>query len=404
MDALDILTDLDNVFPFFQPIFGADEQKVIGYEILGRYKSDADIISLGPFFHDDQIPVEYRIEVDHTVLTKALEKAMSLDQDVLLFVNRDAELLMYDNGEQFLQILLEYQEKGISLERIVIEISERNYEGKPDHLDHLLNYYKTYGLKIAIDKLGNDDSQLDRIVQLSPDILKVDIGALRSTTFGPSYQAILYSLSLLARKVGATLLFENIETAYQLQFAWKNGGRYYQGFYLHKPYGEFISRDLLKEWLKNQFHQFISYEKKKLEALYDISEEFQVKVQNLLNKFKKYEDYTDLLYSLAKHLDGIAFRMYVCDEDGFQKSPNIFKKEKIWILQDEYMRKNWSWRPYFLENIIRMRNERKGILSDLYSDIETGETIRTFSFPLNNKDFLFIDLSYDYLYEHEGLL
>ncbi|EIJ81682.1 diguanylate phosphodiesterase [Bacillus methanolicus PB1] len=404
MDALDILTNLDNVIPYFQPIFSADEHKVIGYEILGRYNNESEIISLGPFFHDHQIPEEYKLEVDNTVLTKALEKAISLDQDVLLFVNRDAELLMHDNGEHFLQLLLEYQQKGIALERIVIEISDRNYEGRPDHLEHLLNYYKTFGLKIAIDKIGNDSSHLDRIGQLSPDILKVDLGALRSINTGPSYQAILYSLSLLARKIGAMLHFENIETAYQLQFAWKNGGRYFQGFYLHKPYGEFISRELLKEWLGKEFHQFISYEKKKLEALFNISEEFQEKVQNLLNKFKKYEDYTELLHSFAKHLDGIAFRMYVCDEDGFQKSPNIFKKDKNWILQNEYLKKNWSWRPYFLENIIRMRNEKKGILSDLYSDIETGETIRTFSFPLNNKDFLFIDLSYNYLYEHEGLL
>ncbi|MFB7641954.1 EAL-associated domain-containing protein, partial [Peribacillus butanolivorans] len=75
-----------------------------------------------------------------------------------------------------------------------------------------------------------------------------------------------------------------------------------------------------------------------------------------------------------------------------------------WIVQPNYMNKNWSWRPYFLENIVKMRNEKKGILSDLYSDIETGETIRTFSYPLNNKEYIFFDLSYSYLYENEALL
>lgn len=104
-------------------------------------------------------------------------------------------------------------------------------------------------------------------------------------------------------------------------------------------------------------------------------------------------------------MDQIAFRMYVCDEDGFQKSPNIFKSAASgWVTQMEYLQKNWSWRPYFLENIIRMRNEKKGILSDLYSDIETGETIRTFSMPMNGSDYLFIDIAYHYLFEHEELL
>ena len=37
MDPLEVLTNLDNVVPFFQPIFSADEHRIIGYEILGRY-------------------------------------------------------------------------------------------------------------------------------------------------------------------------------------------------------------------------------------------------------------------------------------------------------------------------------------------------------------------------------
>ncbi|MDQ7863715.1 EAL-associated domain-containing protein [Peribacillus frigoritolerans] len=103
-------------------------------------------------------------------------------------------------------------------------------------------------------------------------------------------------------------------------------------------------------------------------------------------------------------MDSICFRLYICDEEGYQKSPNILHKDGQWIVQPSYMNKNWSWRPYFLENIVKMRNEKKGRLSDLYSDIETGETIRTFSYPLNNKEYIFCDLSYSYLYENEALL
>lgn len=62
---------------------------------------------------------------------------------------------------------------------------------------------------------------------------------------------------------------------------------------------------------------------------------------------------------LTAELTDVAFRMYVCDEDGFQKSANIIKYDNDWIIQPEYANKNWSWRPYFLENIIKMRNEKK---------------------------------------------
>ncbi|MFB6465719.1 EAL-associated domain-containing protein [Cytobacillus sp. Hz8] len=404
MDALDILTNLEYIVPFFQPIFSADEHRIIGYEILGRIQTESGYESLGPFFLDETIPEEYRLEVDNVVLKKALERAAELEDDVLLFINRDAELLMMDDGEQLLDILRDFERIGITLDRLVLEITERNFTGDYEHLCHLFNYYRTYGIKVAIDKLGEDSSQLDQIGQISPNILKINLMALRSMHSTTAFQDILFSISILARKIGAMLLFENIETGYQLQFAWKHGGRYYQGYYLHRPDIDFINRDILKSKLKSEFHQFIMYEKKKLEALFSITDRFQKRIQELLMKNKNVEHYEELLFNLAKEMNHIAFRMYICDEDGFQLSPNILKKDDMWMIQKEYTQKNWSWRPYFLENIFKMKSEKKGILSDLYCDIESGETIRTFSYPLNTKEYLFIDITYEFLYEHEELL
>ncbi|TRZ38880.1 EAL domain-containing protein [Niallia circulans] len=404
MDALDILTDLENVIPYFQAIFSADEHKVIGYEVLGRYNGINGIESLGPFFLDESIPEEYKNEVDKAVLTKALDKATEVKGDFLLFINRDADLLMYDDGEEFLQMLMSYEERGMDLKRIVLEISERNYTGQSQHLDHLLVYYRTFGIKIAIDKMGSESSYIDRIGELAPDIMKIDLLALRSTSTSHMYQNVLYSLSMLARKIGANLLFENIEMVHQLQFAWKNGGRFYQGFYLHHPEEYFIDPAIRKGQLGAEFHEFISYEKKKLTSILQLTAKFQIELTELLQKYRKYSSFEELLKCLSNELTDVAFRMYVCDEDGFQKSANIFYDNNIWVLQDEYVNKNWSWRPYFLENIIRMQNEKKGILSDLYSDIETGGTVRTFSYPLDANEFLFIDLSYNFLDKMEVLL
>ena len=403
MDALEIISNLECVFPYFQPIFSADEQRVSAYEILGRYQSEGNIVSLGPFFKDNQIPEEYKYDVDISIVKKALEKAMTLDENISLFLNRDAELLMYEHGELFLQELLQYEKKGLQLNRIVLEVSDQNYHGDLDQFVHLLQYYRTYGIKIATSGLNSETHFFEQIERLEPDILKINLEALKSTETGTHFNDVLFSLSMLARKIGAALLFENIEMSYQLQFAWKNGGRYYQGFYLHPPAKEFIEPDLLRNRLKEKFHDFIGYEKRKLEAVFITSEYFQTKVQEIVMKNKKL-NYEDLLTAIAKELNEIAFRMYICDEDGFQTSANLYKGKRGWYSQFEYKDKNWSWRPYFLENIIKMRNERKGILSDLYSDIETGESIRTFSFPLNGKEYLFIDISYQYLFEHDQLL
>lgn len=405
MDPLDVLTNLDKVIPYYQAIYSADEQRIIGYEVLGRIKLNDEIESLGEFFQDENIPDEYRIEVDDSILHIAIDEFLELNEShLLLFINRDANLLMLDHGESFLDILLEKQEKGIKLNQIVLEITEHNFRGDIEQLYHLLLYYRTYGIKVAIDNIGKASSNLDRIGLLSPDILKIDLQPLRLSSPSQSYYDVLYSISLLARKIGATLLYEDIEVNFQLQYAWKNGGRYYQGFYLNKPQREFTKIDDNKNMLKHEFQTYIHSEKKKLEKLYLFTENFNQKVQQILQKIgKQFDDYKDLLQQLSKQLDDCSFRIYICDEDGFQQSVNIFKQGN-WEIQPQYYLNNWSWRPYFLANIMRMRFDQKGFLSDVYSDIETGELIRTFSFPLNQNHYLFIDLSYDYLYEEEGLL
>ncbi|PLT28012.1 EAL domain-containing protein [Peribacillus deserti] len=399
MDAVEILTNTDKIKPYFQPIFSADEHRVVGYEVLGRFEDEGQLLSLGPFFNDTSIPEEYRLEIDNLILELALDKMKLYEENFMLFINRDPNLLMIDHGEEFLELLKKHLELD-QLHRIVLEISESAYKGELDPLYHMLTYFKTYGMKIAIDKLGQE-SHMDRIAHLSPHILKVNMQTLSS---GDSSRGMLYSLGMLARKMGASLLFENIETNYGMHFAWKNGGRYYQGCYLHDPAEDLVERDILRDKFREQFHEFITLEKKKLETVYALTERFQKRMQDLLAKYKKLSFGTELLKALGKELERICFRLYICDEDGFQKSPNLLKDNGAWRVQEEYRDKNWSWRPYFLENIIKMRNEKRGFLSDIYSDIETGETIRTFSYPLHDHKYIFLDLSYSFLYENEVLL
>lgn len=404
MDPLDVMSNIEKITPYFQAVFSADEHYVLGYEILGRIHTETGLESLGPFFLDQTVPEEFRLEIDNIVLTKGLEFLLNHTENELIFINRDANLLMLDEDDSFLQLLLSYEKRGISINRFVIEITEHNFTADIEMLSHLLTYYRTYGIKVAIDNVGKETSNLDRIGLIAPDILKIDLITIRQSNSIQSYHDVLHSIVMLARKMGATLLYEDIETDFQLQYAWKNGGRYYQGEYLHIPSPNLIERDALKDRLKQEFHRFIIHEKKKLEVLYQISEQFHQRIQNLLLKLKKSPNYNHLIKSLALELSDCCFRIYICDEDGFQQSANVVKSKEKWEVLEEYYLKNWSWRPYFLENIVKMKYNKKGFLSDLYSDIETGETIRTFSYPLDDQLYLFIDLSYEYLFEQDGLL
>ncbi|MTH53104.1 EAL domain-containing protein [Bacillus mangrovi] len=405
MDALDILTNKEAVVPYFQPIFNADEQVIAGYEVLGRFHDHGEVISLGPFFEDSSVPDEYKIEIDERITESALEYALNEQQQPMLFINRDADLLMLDQGEGLLSLLLDYKERGLDLKRIAVEITEHRFTGDFERLQHMILYYRTYGIKIAAAGIGRESSNLGRIGRMSPDILKISLQPLKMSADTAAYNDVLYSISLLARKIGAAILFEDIEANFQLQYAWRNSGRYYQGFYLAKSAPGFIEKNLQKEKLSSEFHQFIVHEKRKLETFYELSEQFYKRIHHLAEKWIKLCGTQDeLVERLAKELTDCSFRIYICDADGFQTTGNVYREKDSWVIQEQYKHKNWSWRPYFLENLMKMRIGRRGFFSDLYSDIETGETIRTYSYPLSDGHYLFIDLSYQYLYEQNGML
>src|SRR5690606_5031205 len=156
----------------------------------------------------------------------------------------------------------------------------------------------------------------------------------------------------------------------------------------------------LKERFRKDCEQFIATEKKLLLQKYEEMKRLERMICSTVDQINPSTSQIDKLMQLANSLENCAFRIYICDSNGFQTSPNIRWNDGKWEKQEKIIGKNWSWRPYFLLNIIKMTKDNKGELSSVYSDIETGELTRTYSMAISNEEFLFIDIKYDYLYEH----
>lgn len=394
---MEVLTNLEKMKAYFQPIFSADEHVVVAYEISCKLNNDEELISLNAFAYDDDVPEEYRVDVEHRILHLALSQLEEEAKDFDIYLPCNANLLILDYGESYFNIIRKYIPEE-ELTRIVLMVSEHNFRGEFNKLNNILRYFRTYGMKIAINQVGSE-SHLNYIKMLSPNILKLNIEQLSYESWG-AQSDLFTSLGTLAHKIGANMLFEGIDSVHQLQFAWKNGGRFYQGKHLAAAHTSLISRDQLKTSFKERCRQFITTEKRMLEENYNALKVLQNTLEKSVQRMKLCSQNTEKLLVLAEELEEYSFRLYICDEEGFQTSPNIMRMDKKWNIQEEAINKNWSWRPYFLKTIIEMRNDESGVLSDLYSDIDTREMTRTFSISISDNEYLFIDISYDYLYKH----
>lgn len=403
MDPLDIISNLHNVKPVYKPIVSAVWHTVTGYEVLGQCYNGQEWVSLKDFFHDPDVPEEFKVEVDQHLLHIAISDMLRENKNGYLFINRNARQLMVNDGEDLLQSLLMFEKQGFSMERIVIEVTEHDFDENFENLNHLLRYYKTYGIQIAIDHIGAKSSNIDRIRQLKPHILKIDTSIIRNYN-ADGFQDILHSMAMLASRIGAALLFENIEDNSHLYFAWKHGARFYQGPYLARRGFEFMEENVPKENVSKRIAEYISREKSLVEKRLNHVSTWESKVRELLPRWEGIKKADEFLEELSGQFDKESFRMFICDGDGQQVSSNFRKRESGWEGELDKKGSNWAFRPYFLESTMQMKAWKRGMLSEIYSDIETRERIRTFSFPLSVNYFLFIDITYEFLFENESLL
>ncbi|WP_049773648.1 EAL-associated domain-containing protein [Salisediminibacterium selenitireducens] len=291
------------------------------------------------------------------------------------------------------------KKNGLSPERVVFEFRVAGFEDQSD-VTHMFLYMKATGFRISIDDIKLDDTNLDHFSKLEPTYLKIDLSDLRSGKDPNMYRDILNALALFSRKIGATLHFTGIQEKYQLLNAWKYGGRYLQGFYLKMPMPERVEPLDVKPVLQSHIHSFIVARQGKLSKQIAFMKEIEQK----LKKKGLPKQHDQLLRELTGIMDNISFRMYISDDLGNQVSANWMKTTtNSWIADESARGKNWSWRTYFLDHIMQMKYRNVGMLSDKYRDIKTNEFIRTYSYPLDEEYYLFIDIDPSYLFEHDWL-
>jgi EAL domain-containing protein (putative c-di-GMP-specific phosphodiesterase class I) len=386
-----------NIFPYFQPIIAANQRSVAGYEILGRYKDqDHAVLSLGSYFHHETIHVEEKCLIDRWVRTKALDVLkLSSTKDSLYFFNISPDIFTFEEDCFFYDQLLNIFQINRALQpgQIVLEITETDYSINESTFLKRLIKYRNLGCKIAVDDFGRGFSNLERVALLKPHILKIDLPIVQKSVESQSHRDILHALSILSQRIGAQLLFEGIETLELLEIAWKHGAQYYQGFLFAKPSPHLIKDIECLHLFQDQLGKMIQKEIYHLQKKYSFEEELNQIVRQNLPDIRSYQNYDQYLEHICTRLPIHCFRIYICNRLGFQLSGNHFRDEPYsWIIQKNDSDKNWSWRPYFLKNIVSMEINQKGFLSDIYTDIETNEHILTFSFPLQKNIYLFIDI------------
>jgi diguanylate cyclase (GGDEF)-like protein len=218
--ALRSLLDEPRLAIAFQPIWDLANGRMLGVEALARpwlgYGFD------GP---GDMFAVAEKLgrahEVDAICLSAALARADELPDDVLLFLNVNPQSLAHGdlNGDRLVRAVAA---AGLEPARVVLEITESS-DARLQQVVADASRLHTLGFGLALDHAGTGDAGLEMLRAIPLDFVKVDRTVVSAAARDPQDQAVLVGIIAYARRVGAFVIAEGIESEDILDFV-QNAG------------------------------------------------------------------------------------------------------------------------------------------------------------------------------------
>ncbi|WP_435101116.1 bifunctional diguanylate cyclase/phosphodiesterase [Arhodomonas sp. AD133] len=124
---------------------------------------------------------------------------------------------------------------GVAPERVVIEITEQFPIHDYDIVRRAVDHYRAMGFAIALDDLGAGYAGLRHWSELRPDYVKLDRYFASGADADAGKRDVVRSVLDMARRMGARVIVEGIETDAEYLALRALGMRYCQGYLLGRP-------------------------------------------------------------------------------------------------------------------------------------------------------------------------
>lgn len=209
----------------YQPIWDLGSRRPTGLECLARFSGPP---SLSPDkWFKDAADAGLGTFLELAAIRAALAPLSALPANVYLAVNASPETMM--SGE-LTDVFTE-----IPAERIVLELTEHAHVADYDGLLRALQPLRLRGVRLAVDDAGAGYSSLQHILQLRPELIKLDMSLTRSIDLDPARRALASALVAFAQDTGSGIIAEGVETASELEMLRNIGVGTAQGYFLGRP-------------------------------------------------------------------------------------------------------------------------------------------------------------------------
>ncbi len=377
---------------FYQAIISVKTHEIIAYEALVRaWNTSNELMSPDTLFINAHKKQCIR-ELDHICQVHAIKmfakeqtakrKILSLNLPNYLFSDNKNQhsILELVHNLQFDKdlLMLEICEDDVTDEAKLLEFVQLCHEKK---------------ILVAIDDLGKKFSNLDRLVMLLPDVVKLDRCLIKNIHKNRMQQAVVKSMVELCNSMGSLLLAEGTETKEEVLCLLDLGINYFQGFYFSHPAPEsefHFNENRILSIIENTGNEFVANCKINLQHKRLFWEMVSQKAKFICNQLSKSQEAlhkTELRKALLFFEN--ADCAYILDQKGIQVSATVFQEEKKSYSTNKFFAPaipgtDHSQKDYFIylkpwtEEMAKKIELRPDFISHRYRSMATGTTCQTF--------------------------
>ena len=372
--------------PFFQPIVSARQKAVVGVEALARAFWDGQPLDGYPLF-DIAERSGLRRPLEQVCRANAIREFAALADrgpELALFLNLDirsgqpAGLLAGD-------LLREVLDAGLQPANVAVEILENEFKDA-EPLAELAAGIRDRGFLIVLDDVGVGHSNLDRISSIRPHVLKVDRGLIQDIHVDYHKRGTLKGLIDLARKIGALVVVEGVESEEQAIVSLELGADLLQGYFLGRPLEHrSMSAELMQATftrIEHLAHTFRDHMVGKINDRRLLHRRFNVVVNQILCDLASVEagEFDRVLLSTIERYPDVECA-YVLDHHGIQVTdtvcnPQIERREHGALFRPAPRGSDHSLKEYYY---ILLDVELHKFTTDPYVSTATGNVSQTIS-------------------------
>jgi diguanylate cyclase (GGDEF)-like protein len=118
---------------------------------------------------------------------------------------------------------------------IVVEVTEHELASEDGGLEDGIAKMRARGARIAVDDAGAGYAGLNQVMRVQPDVIKLDRSLIEGVQSDSAKSALVEFFVMFARRVGAGVCTEGIETLEELRTLINLGVSYGQGYLLGRP-------------------------------------------------------------------------------------------------------------------------------------------------------------------------